>query len=65
MSCGTSPEDAEHEDSSHWRGDKAEHRLENIEEVQVFDAVDGNFEYNGDGGTDDGDETPHIVDSAL
>ena len=36
------PEYTEKEDGSHRRGDESQYRLEDIEEVEALDAVDGN-----------------------
>ena len=59
------PEDAQQEDGSHRRRDEAEYRLEDVEEVETLDGVDGYGHGYGDDGTDDGHQAADVVDAPL
>ncbi len=57
--CGASfPEHTHYKYSRHGRSDKAEHRLEYIEEVHPLYIVDCNCDHNGDEGSKNGDNMP-------
>ena len=47
---GAAPEDACQEDGSHRRSDEAQHRLEDVKQVQTLDGIDGHGHDDGQNG---------------
>ena len=63
--CCLLPEDAQYKDGSHWRGNETKYRLEDVEEVEVLDAVNSNCKDNGYGGTYYRNDTSDVIDVTL